>query len=68
MKNDDGGAAGIGGGGPENWSCELSTTASNIYISDNANVTAIAGSSWQYIEYGDVSPENIGNGGTSCFG
>lgn len=54
MKNDGGGAAGIGGGGPENWSCELSTTAPNIYISDNANVTAINGG---------LGAKDIGSGG-----
>lgn len=57
MKNDGGGAAGIGGGGTENWSCEPSTTAPNIYISDNANVTAINGG---------LGAEDIGSGGFGC--
>ena len=52
-----GGAAGIGGGGPEMMSCLPATTAPNIFISDNANVTAIRGE-------GDA--EDIGNGGFSC--
>ena len=51
-----GGAAGIGGGGPTMTSCILAT-APNIFISDNANVTAINGGS---------DAEDIGNGGFSC--
>ena len=50
------GAAGIGGGGPTMTSCILAT-APNIFISDNANVTAINGGS---------GAEDIGNGAFSC--
>ena len=38
-------------------SCLPATTAPNIFISDNANVTAISGGS---------GAEDIGNGGFSC--
>ena len=50
------GGAGIGGGGPTMTSCILAT-APNIFISDNANVTAINGGS---------GAEDIGNGAFSC--
>ena len=52
-----GGTAGIGGGGPMMTSCFPATTAPNIFISDNANVTAINGGS---------GAEDIGNGAFSC--
>ena len=57
-------AAGIGGGGSMFMTCESQTTAPNINISDNANVTAIAGG--VYNEDMDTPAENIGNGGFSC--
>ncbi len=58
------GAAGIGGGGTGEAYCTDQTTAPNIYISDNANVTAIAGI-LDGVEL-TIPPQNIGNGGFSC--
>lgn len=56
-------AAGIGGGGMYQTYCGIQSTAPNIYISDSANVTAIAGG--VYNDH-DTPPENIGSGGFSC--
>lgn len=56
-------AAGIGGGGQQVTSCNPATTAPNIYISDNANVTAIAG---DVLQDWDTPADDIGNGGFSC--
>ena len=55
-------AAGIGGGMYQTY-CGIQSTAANIYISDSANVTAIAGG--VYNDH-DTPPENIGSGGFSC--
>ena len=57
------GAAGIGGGGTGYMYCTDQTTAPNIYISDNANVTAIAGT---YDSSFYIPPQDIGDGGFSC--
>ena len=57
-------AAGIGGGGMDLTYCGTQSTAPNIYISDSANVTAIAGGLFD-IDF-DTPAENIGNGGFSC--
>lgn len=57
----NGSGAGIGGGGNDRVMC-YQTTAPNIYISDIANVTAIAGEN-----NGDIPPENIGNS-SGCVG
>ena len=56
-------AAGIDGGGKYLSLCPESsyTTAPNIYVSDTANVTAHSG-----IGYGEIAPEDIGNGG-NCW-
>ena len=56
-------AAGIGGGGMDFMLCASITTAPNIYISDEAEVTAIAGGVYSEL---DTPAENIGNGGFSC--
>ena len=55
-------SAGIGAGGAGESVC-VQSTAPNIYISDSANVTAIAGG--VYNDH-DTPPENIGSGGFSC--
>ncbi len=54
--------AGIGGGGMRIMTCNSISTAPNIYISENASVTAIAGTA----DYGEIQPEAIGSGGYSC--
>ena len=58
-------SAGIGGGSPISFECAPPNTAPNIYISKNADVTAIAG----IIDAGDFTrpAEDIGNGGFSCW-
>lgn len=43
--------------------CTDQTTAPNIYISDNANITAIAGT---YDNSFYIPPQDIGDGGFSC--